>query len=202
MAITTSQFPYTTSAIRIEQPLGEFFAVAIPAAILLSVTYSNPLRLAGTSAKPPWYRLFGTQRSAEESRFKEISNYIQSIEAAFPNSIIIGANYTKDGVYIGDPDSEHHKAAWKLKKRGDLLQLSIPTNAPVASVIDGQHRLGGFAQSGIGDRINMPLLCAVYLDLPFPYHAYLFATINFNQKKVDKSSCHMKHDKCADPGKK
>jgi DNA phosphorothioation-associated DGQHR protein 1 len=33
----------------------------------------------------------------------------------------------------------------------------------------------------------MELLCSVYLDLPAPYQAYLFATINFNQKKVDKS---------------
>jgi DNA phosphorothioation-associated DGQHR protein 1 len=31
------------------------------------------------------------------------------------------------------------------------------------------------------------LLCAVYFDLPNPYQAYLFATINFNQKKVDRS---------------
>jgi DNA phosphorothioation-associated DGQHR protein 1 len=31
------------------------------------------------------------------------------------------------------------------------------------------------------------MLCAVFLDLPLPYQAYLFATINFNQKKVDRS---------------
>lgn len=31
------------------------------------------------------------------------------------------------------------------------------------------------------------LLCSVYLDIPNPYQAYLFATINMNQKTVDKS---------------
>src|SRR5437773_12282898 len=33
----------------------------------------------------------------------------------------------------------------------------------------------------------MELLCAVYMDLPHAYQAYLFATININQRKVDKS---------------
>ena len=33
----------------------------------------------------------------------------------------------------------------------------------------------------------MDLLCAVYMDLPHAYQAYLFATININQRKVDKS---------------
>lgn len=33
----------------------------------------------------------------------------------------------------------------------------------------------------------MELLCVVFLELPVPYHAYVFATINFNQKKVDRS---------------
>jgi hypothetical protein len=34
---------------------------------------------------------------------------------------------------------------------------------------------------------DMELLCVVFIDLPTPYHAYIFATINFNQKKVDRS---------------
>ena len=33
----------------------------------------------------------------------------------------------------------------------------------------------------------MPLVCSIYLDLPNPFQAQLFATINYNQKPVDKS---------------
>ena len=33
----------------------------------------------------------------------------------------------------------------------------------------------------------MQLPCSIYFDLPNPYQAYVFATINFNQKKVDRS---------------
>jgi len=36
-------------------------------------------------------------------------------------------------------------------------------------------------------RQNMPLVCSVFLDLPNPFQAYVFATVNFNQKKVDRS---------------
>jgi DNA phosphorothioation-associated DGQHR protein 1 len=34
---------------------------------------------------------------------------------------------------------------------------------------------------------DIELLCSIYLDLPLSYQAYIFATINFNQKKVDRS---------------
>ncbi|KZY18636.1 hypothetical protein A3727_15980 [Erythrobacter sp. HI0038] len=33
----------------------------------------------------------------------------------------------------------------------------------------------------------MEMICAIYLDLPKPYQAQIFATINSNQKRVDKS---------------
>ena len=35
--------------------------------------------------------------------------------------------------------------------------------------------------------MNTPVLCSVFLDLPRPYQAYLFATINSTQKPVDRS---------------
>lgn len=56
----------------------------------------------------------------------------------------------------------------------------------MASVIDGQHRLLGFDHAEDA-RKDMELLCSVYIDLPVAYQAYLFATININQRKVDKS---------------
>jgi DNA phosphorothioation-associated DGQHR protein 1 len=34
---------------------------------------------------------------------------------------------------------------------------------------------------------KMSLVCSIYLDLPNPFQAQLFATINYNQKPVDKS---------------
>jgi DNA phosphorothioation-associated DGQHR protein 1 len=39
----------------------------------------------------------------------------------------------------------------------------------------------------VAARLNMNLLCSIFLDLPKPYQAQIFATINSNQKPVDKS---------------
>jgi DNA phosphorothioation-associated DGQHR protein 1 len=35
--------------------------------------------------------------------------------------------------------------------------------------------------------LDFPLLCVVYFDLPQPYQAFLFATVNSNQRPVNKS---------------
>lgn len=184
-------FPIEVRAIRVEQPLGEFFAVSLPASVLLQVTYSNPLRLTDVGKKTGWYRLRGGQRSPDAKRFEAIARYLRGAEAAFPNSIILGANYTKEGSYIGDPDNDQHKTkAWRIvKKANDDLRLRIPSASAVAAIIDGQHRLGAFQETDESLH-SMQLLCAVYLDLPVPYQAYLFATINFNQKRVDKSQAY------------
>jgi len=53
-------------------------------------------------------------------------------------------------------------------------------------IIDGQHRLFAFARAN-RSRLSMQLICAVFLDLPKPIQAQLFATINSTQKAVDRS---------------
>ena len=52
------------------------------------------------------------------------------------------------------------------------------------SVIDGQHRLLGFEYAS---RTDISLACSIYDALPPSSQASLFSTINFNQRKVDKS---------------
>jgi DNA phosphorothioation-associated DGQHR protein 1 len=56
----------------------------------------------------------------------------------------------------------------------------------LAAIIDGQHRLFAFAKA-MPQRLDMKLICSIFLDLPKPYQAQLFATINSTQKRVDKS---------------
>ena len=53
-------------------------------------------------------------------------------------------------------------------------------------VVDGQHRIGGFKDQS-DEVLSMEVPCAIFLDLPIPLQAYVFATINFNQKPVNKS---------------
>lgn len=180
--ISDYNFPYNVPALRIEQPLGVFYVASFPADLLLKVTYSTPAT-AVKHKESMLYNIFGAQRSEKEERLREIAKYIDTVESAFPNSIIIGANYTEDGVFVTEENQR-----WKVEPidGDDFYRLIIPSQEKIASLIDGQHRLHAFEYAD-DKRRSMPLLCAVYLDIPLPYHAYIFATINFNQKKVDRS---------------
>ena len=177
------KFPIKTPAIKFEQPLGVFYVVKLSADVLLEVTYSTPATAVKTQTGS-FYNIFGSQRDEKEKRLKEIAQYIDTVEAAFPNSIILGANYDQNGLLITE-----NGIRWEVTQEdeNDICYLNIPSSNKVASLIDGQHRLHAFKYVEKRERLNMPLLCAVYLDIPLPYHAYVFATINMNQKKVDRS---------------
>lgn len=168
---------YKGPALRVEQPLGTFFVISISADKLLEVCYSDK-----AEADKDGFGITGTQRKEDLKRQVEISQYIQSTEAAFPNSIILGANYSESGEYVESDKS------WRIEESGNgSFCLEIPTAEKLASIIDGQHRLKSFRSVDSSERKSFELLCSVYVDLPIPYHAYLFSTINFNQKKVDRS---------------
>lgn len=182
--MSTTGFPIRIPALKIVQPLGEFFVAVLPARLLLQVTYSDPLRIIGFS-EGGQYELKGHQRKLVQDRLKSIGRFIDTVEAAFPNSIILAANYGENGEL-----EEDEQRRWKVEFSSDdrdQATLVIPTEAKLAAIVDGQHRLFGFKEASRQDRLEMPLLCAVYLDLPHPIQAYLFATINYNQKPVDKS---------------
>lgn len=179
---------YEFYAIQIRQPLGIFYAVSIPSNILLEVCYSSKMdfnknlhgevkvekTLLGNLAS-----LVGTQREDDQKRLEEIKKFINQVDSHFPNSIILGANYTEKGDYVYDKEN-----CWTVEHiEENLYKLKIPTLDRIASIIDGQHRIFAFKDLNV----NMDLLCSVYLDLPIPYHAQIFLDINTNQKKIDKN---------------
>jgi DNA phosphorothioation-associated DGQHR protein 1 len=171
-----------TDGLFVDQPFGEFVVALIPAETLLQVAYSDRLRAERNSDGT--YRLEGTQRKLIENRLKSISSYIEGANAAFPNSIILAANFrSEDGLIEENPDL---RWSFSINDLG-RCRVSIPTNKKLAPVIDGQHRLFGFHGGITPERLKMPLVCAIYFDLPRPYQAHLFATINSNQRPVSKS---------------
>jgi len=176
-------YPFTRPGLIVSQPFGEFFVATIPARVLLDVAYSD--RLTADRRPDGSYTLGGSQRPVAERRLKEIGQFIDSLSASFPNSVILAANYRADDGLIEEEGSRK----WSLSIHEDGLTgtLDIPTDAKLAPVIDGQHRLFGFNYAAAQERLDMPLLCAVFFDLPKPYQAFLFATINANQRPVNKS---------------
>ncbi|WP_294248548.1 DGQHR domain-containing protein [uncultured Chryseobacterium sp.] len=164
-------------ALKISQPLGDFFVISLKASILKKISFSEPLTYLSEDGT-----LKGNQRPINEKRLSEIGKYIDTAEMTFPNSIILSVNNNEDGTIIQETDNR-----WELKKDDDEYFVEFPKNIKSASIIDGQHRLNGFDYIKNKSRLDMELLCSIFFDLPNPYQAYLFATINGNQKKVDKS---------------
>jgi DNA phosphorothioation-associated DGQHR protein 1 len=180
-------FPLKVPAIKVEQPLGEFYVVALTARDLLQTCYTIKAEiLQDDDEKSTSYldvmvsKLKGNQRGRTPKRLNEIKRYTETVDASFPNSIILGANYDEDGNLITNINDR-----WEIEEVGDgFFYLIIPTDKKLASIIDGQHRVFGFQDS---DAKDMSLLCSVYIDLPLPYHASIFTNINMNQKRVDKN---------------
>ena len=173
------EYPYRVTAIPVHQPFGTFFVAVLPADLLRQVAYSDAVRVV--EADQSGYRLAGTQRGQRKERFKEIGKFIDTVEAVFPTSVVLAANYRDTG------EPEEGVPRWRIVEEGDASALLIPTDQKLASVVDGQHRLWGFDFASNPSRQNTPLVCSVFLDLPNPFQAYVFATVNFNQKKVDRS---------------
>lgn len=167
------------NALKVSQPLGSFFVVSIPAEKLLEVTFSEPMKYIDSKGN-----VQGSQRVKDEKRLKEIATYIETVEMAFPNSIILSANYNQFGVL-----KEDNQDRWRIESSEDgTFKLIIPKNIKLAAVIDGQHRLNAFEFVKDKSKLKeIELLCSIYFDLPNSYQAFLFATINSNQKKVDRS---------------
>lgn len=190
-------FPYETHALRVDQRLGTFYVAILPAELLLQVAASDRMRAA---IKPDGsgYTLEGTQRLIQDKRLTEIADYINRVDSAFPNSIIIAANYDLEtGFDQGeleymsseeagkDPDTSR---VWKVTEADDgCHKLTIPSAEKLAAIIDGQHRLFSFARADAEAMQSMNLLCSVFIDLPKALQAQIFATINSTQKRVDRS---------------
>ena len=146
----------------------------------LELSFSEPLKYIDNKGN-----VQGSQRVKDEKRLKEIATYIETVEMAFPNSIIISANYNQNGLLV---DNKNER--WKIIEteiKGNY-KLIIPKKIKLSAIIDGQHRLSAFEYiKGKNKLKEIELLCSVYFDLPNSYQAFLFATINSNQKKVDRS---------------
>lgn len=164
--------------LEINQPLAPFYVFKISAFDLLQLVESEPyyLSLEGNEFKNE-----GIQRQFDKVRGKEIANFLRSTESALPNSIIIAGNSK-----LSDEQNQ-----WRIIKETinncEEHYLEIPEMIVNGKVIDGQHRLFSFMQLTMEEQKKYELLCTLYLDLPNPYQAYIFASINMNQRKVDKS---------------
>ncbi|WP_417878349.1 DGQHR domain-containing protein [Vibrio sp.] len=169
----------TIKALKVSQPIGEFYFGRIKAKDLVNITYSDVRRMADSESRQ-LDDYIGIQRPLIESRVRQINNYISGVDSSFPNSIIIAMDSDNvswnegNGDFIISPNEDD-----------DLSKL--------AKILDGQHRIAGFDDGNttfindIGDVSDFELLITIFVDADISTQANVFSTVNLAQTKVNKS---------------
>lgn len=160
--------------IEVIQPIGTFYIARIKAQELLKITYTDVRKL-----KDDLDDYFGIQRHISQIRLKEILEYVKNVDATFPTSIILAIPEVKR-----DPEDLEKPEETLVEYDQKNNCLWIKAEKGVAKIIDGQHRIAGLEQ--IGER-KFELNVVVFVDMSLEDQAMVFATINLQQTKVNKS---------------
>lgn len=147
----------------LKQPIGQFFVGVMPASILRRIAHEDIRRLEDKSSQ----KHIGLERPLSRDRVVEIQKYVSTVDATFPNSIIIAVKSDD----LEQVDYENHLLTIKVKE-------------DIATLIDGLHRLAGFNESNWSE---FELIVSVFFDLEEEDKAMIFSTINLKQTKVSKS---------------
>lgn len=146
-----------------------YYSFAIEPARLLKMAYVLHRNRANSSLMPTYQRLI------KKSRLKGVSQFVSG-GGFFPNSIILNIETDR-------------KLQFDLAGRNDgeakLGILHLPQTYRAAYVIDGQHRLYGYAGSPRADSDLIPVVA--FVDLPRHEQVRLFMQINENQQAVPKN---------------
>ncbi len=150
----------TVVLMEVIQPIGTFYIGKIKAEDLISI-YTVNRRTNNT----------GVQRKLSEKKVKEIAKYCEDPDATFPTPIVVSIN-TKNIKF--DPD---------FSEPG-FIKIQYDEGVSIAEVIDGQHRVEGIKRASVK---AFELMIVVMFDLTEQEKAYVFSTVNANQKKMEKS---------------
>jgi len=152
----------TFNCIKVGQPIGTFYIGAIDQRDLFQISYADVRRIEDRDLE----KYLGIQRELSPNRVKEISEYVRTVDATFPTSIIIAVS--SQDAHFDD----------------EKMVMNIRRDTSVARIIDGQHRIAGLAEYQ-GDPFQLNV--TVFVEMDMEDQAMVFATINLKQTKVNKS---------------
>jgi DGQHR domain-containing protein len=157
----TEVFPALRVRLKKNTFLYSFFA---PASVLLDVGYVARLEMAEGDAY---------QRLLRGSRLKDIAEYINK-EETFKNSVVI--SLPKAAVFT----------CFRKTSVAEVGTLRLPRIPASVWIIDGQHRIYGYAKAK-ESLIQKPISVVAVRTSSMLDQARIFVDINVNQKPVDKN---------------
>jgi len=161
-------------AVRVIQPLGEFYVASIDSKILCDITKADVRRMI---EERPFETYLGIQRPLVGARVRDLESYVNTFDACFPTSIVLAI--------------DRKCAEYDEKKRILRLQNFVDKDAEeqilyiqIARVLDGQHRIEGLKRFA-GEKFELSV--SVFVDIDVEDQAYIFSTVNLTQTKVSRS---------------
>jgi DGQHR domain-containing protein len=166
---------FTIPALPVKQPIGEFFLGVIDSKRVCEITEFDVRELLKERELDTY---LGIQRRINRKRIRQIEQYVRTVDATFPTSIILSvsgdcATYNPGARTLTlsnyhDPDAPERTVLYKA----------------IAKVIDGQHRIEGLKEyEGVPFELNV----SIFVDLDVAEEGYIFSTVNLAQTKVSKS---------------
>lgn len=166
--------PIKIPAIRGKMGNQSYFMFSIKPYHLLKVGFVSHRTRANKLDMPTYQRLI------VPSRLKNLNQFIESDNGYFPNSVII--NF----------DTQKHRLGWEEGKKADYDSgnithgtLLIPNTYGFAYIIDGQHRIYGYANTSKLFNHSIPVVA--FENLSSTDQLEMFLNINQNQKAISKS---------------
>lgn len=149
-----------------------YYSFSIEPEKLLKVAYVLHRNEANNDMMPTY------QRIVKKNRLKQIQKFVDS-GGFFPNSLIINIDTKgkKLKFDIASPQAE--------KSISRIGILHLPQLYRSAYIIDGQHRLYGYANSKYAGTNSIPVVA--FVNLAQEKQVELFMEINENQKSVSKN---------------
>lgn len=167
-----SNLDYKVPAIKGSMGGLNYYVFSIEPATLLKMSYVLHRSNANTDAFPTY------QRFIKKDRLREIQTFVNN-GGFFPNSLIVSIDAGKDGLKFDQVAKTDKDSSSKLGV------LSLPSKYHSIYIIDGQHRLYGYAGSKYSNNNTIPVVA--FENLPNRKQLELFFEINENQKSVSKT---------------
>tara|TARA_B100000989_G_scaffold57371_1_gene38900 strand:+ start:3405 stop:5792 length:2388 start_codon:yes stop_codon:yes gene_type:complete len=119
------------------------------------------------------------QRLLVPSRLKSLNNFIDN-GGFFPNSILLnfisGKKKYERLIFEEGPGKDN------ISSKSEIGYLIVPHMYAIAYIIDGQHRVYGYAATDHKEKATIPVVA--FKDLTSEEQLEMFLSINENQKKI------------------
>ena len=157
------------SCLQVTQPIGTFYIGVMDFTDVIAISYADVRRIEQREVEV----VLGIQRPLSDDRVSELRQYVRTVDASFPTSVILAVS----------ENSEDDSA--NLVYDEDKKLMKIRRKISIARIIDGQHRIAGLINfpPGLPFQLNVTL----FVDMDLEDQALLFATINLKQTKVNRS---------------